>query len=102
MAPREIVVREGERADAGAVIARLDDARVKLDEFEKRFGAFVGEEERAEVDTLGGLVFYLANRVPSRGELIKHSSGIEFEVVDADPRRVRDRKSTRLNSSHRT
>jgi len=67
----------------------LADARVKLDEFEKRFGAFVDEEERAEVDTLGGLVFYLANRVPSRGELIKHSSGIEFEVVDADPRRVR-------------
>jgi CBS domain containing-hemolysin-like protein len=67
----------------------LADARVKLDEFEKRFGPFVDEEERAEVDTLGGLVFYLANRVPSRGELIKHSSGIEFEVVDADPRRVR-------------
>ena len=67
----------------------LADARVKLDEFEKRFGPFVDEEERAEVDTLGGLVFYLANRVPSRGELIKHPSGIEFEVVDADPRRVR-------------
>ena len=67
----------------------LADARVKLDEFEKRFGAFVDDEERAEVDTLGGLVFYLANRVPSRGELIKHSSGIEFEIVDADPRRVR-------------
>jgi CBS domain containing-hemolysin-like protein len=67
----------------------LADARVKLDEFEQRFGAFVTPEEREEADTLGGLVFYLANRVPSRGELIKHSSGIEFEVVDADPRRVR-------------
>jgi CBS domain containing-hemolysin-like protein len=67
----------------------LADARVKLDEFERRFGAFVDEDERAEVDTLGGLVFYLANRVPSRGELIRHSSGIEFEVVEADPRRVR-------------
>ncbi len=67
----------------------LADARVKLDEFEKRFGVFVDDEERAEVDTLGGLVFYLANRVPSRGELIRHPSGIEFEVVDADPRRVR-------------
>ncbi len=67
----------------------LADGRVMLDDFEKRFGAFVDDEERAEVDTLGGLVFYLANRVPSRGELIKHPSGIEFEVVDADPRRVR-------------
>jgi len=67
----------------------LADARVKLEEFEHRFGKFVDDEERAEVDTLGGLVFYLANRVPTRGELIRHPSGIEFEVVDADPRRVR-------------
>jgi CBS domain containing-hemolysin-like protein len=67
----------------------LADARVKLADFETRFGAFVGEDERDEVDTLGGLVFYLANRVPARGELIRHPSGIEFEVVDADPRRVR-------------
>jgi magnesium and cobalt transporter len=67
----------------------LADARVSLNDFEQRFGVFVDEEERAEVDTLGGLVFYLANRVPSRGELIKHASGIEFEVVEADPRRVR-------------
>jgi CBS domain containing-hemolysin-like protein len=67
----------------------LADARVSLHDFEQRFGAFVDEEERAEVDTLGGLVFYLANRVPSRGELIRHASGIEFEVVEADPRRVR-------------
>jgi magnesium and cobalt transporter len=67
----------------------LADARVTLDEFERRFGKFVEDEERAEVDTMGGLIFYLANRVPSRGELIRHSSGLEFEVVDADPRRVR-------------
>jgi CBS domain containing-hemolysin-like protein len=67
----------------------LADARVKIEDFEARFGRFVDDEERAEVDTLGGLVFYLANRVPTRGELIRHPSGLEFEVVDADPRRVR-------------
>ncbi|MCW5771697.1 MAG: HlyC/CorC family transporter [Rhodospirillaceae bacterium] len=67
----------------------LADARVTIEDFERRFGRFVDDEERDEVDTLGGLVFYLANRVPTRGELIRHSSGIEFEVVDADPRRVR-------------
>jgi CBS domain containing-hemolysin-like protein len=67
----------------------LADARLTLDEFEQRFGKFATAEEREEADTLGGLVFYLANRVPSRGELIKHASGIEFEIVDADPRRVR-------------
>ncbi len=67
----------------------LADARVTINDFEARFGRFDSDEERAEADTLGGLVFYLAHRVPSRGELIRHPSGVEFEIVDADPRRVR-------------
>jgi CBS domain containing-hemolysin-like protein len=48
------------------------------------------------VDTLGGLVIELAGRVPSRGEVIRHSSGIEFEVIDADPRRVKRLRLRRL------
>ncbi|MFT5540076.1 MAG: magnesium and cobalt transporter [Alphaproteobacteria bacterium] len=36
-----------------------------------------------------GLIFNLAGRVPSRGEVVRHRSGIEFEVIDADPRRVK-------------
>ncbi len=67
----------------------LADARVKIEEFERRFGAFIAEEESDEVDTLGGLVFYLADRVPVPGEIIRHPSGVEFEIVDADARRVR-------------
>ena len=53
-----------------------------------------GEEET--VDTLGGLVFTLAGRVPKRGEVIAHPDGIEFEVLDADPRRI---KRLRLRGS---
>jgi CBS domain containing-hemolysin-like protein len=45
--------------------------------------------EESEVDTLGGLIFALISRVPARGELIPHPAGIEFEVLDADPRRVK-------------
>ena len=66
------------------------DARAPIEDFEARLGPVLTEEEREDVDTLGGLVFYLAGRVPSRGELITHpTSGIEFEVVDADPRRIK-------------
>jgi magnesium and cobalt transporter len=47
------------------------------------------EAGQDEVDTLGGLVSSLAGRVPKRGEVIPHPSGIEFEVLDADPRRIK-------------
>ena len=49
-----------------------------------------GEEEN--IDTLGGLVFQIVGRVPARGEIVRHSSGVEFEVLDADPRRVKKLK----------
>jgi len=73
-------------SEDGSVIA---DARFDLDEFEERFGAVLTEEEREEIDTLAGLVFRLAGRVPSRGELLVHDSGLEFEVLEADPRRIK-------------
>lgn len=65
------------------------DARVALEDFEERFGTCFSEEDKEDTDTLGGLVFRLTGRVPLRGELITHDSGIEFEVLDADPRRIR-------------
>jgi magnesium and cobalt transporter len=75
-----------ERTD-GTVIA---DARMPIEEFEARFGLrLLPHEAEEEVETLGGLVFTLAGRVPSRGEVIVHPSGAEFEVLDADPRRVK-------------
>ncbi len=72
--------------DDGSMVA---DARLDLEAFESRFGAFLSDEERQETDTLAGLVFRLAGRVPGRGELIVHDSGMEFEVLDADPRRIK-------------
>jgi CBS domain containing-hemolysin-like protein len=75
-----------ERAD-GSLIA---DARTPIEVLEEHQGARLrpaGDQE--EVDTLGGLVSSLAGRVPKRGEVIAHPLGIEFEVLDADPRRIK-------------
>ena len=47
------------------------------------------EIDEEEIDTLGGLIFMLAGHVPARGEMVPHPSGVEFEVVDADPRRIK-------------
>jgi len=65
------------------------DARTAIEDFEERMGEVLTDEEREEVETLGGLVSFVAGRVPGRGELINHSAGLEFEVMDADPRRVK-------------
>ena len=61
-----------------------------IESFEEMVGLVVTEDERAEFDTLGGLVFSLAGRVPIRGELIQHSCGMEIEIIDADPRRIKN------------
>jgi hemolysin (HlyC) family protein len=82
-----------ERTD-GSLIA---DARTPIELLEEHRGARlrpVGDQE--EVDTLGGLVSSLAGRVPKRGEVIVHPAGIEFEVLDADPRHI---KRLRVRSS---
>ena len=47
------------------------------------------EDDDEDIETLGGLVFSLAGRVPTRGELIVHPSGLQFEIIDADPRRIK-------------
>ncbi len=65
-------------------------ARTPIQELEAHLGVklLVGGDEE-DIDTLGGLIFAMLGRVPARGELIRHPSGVEFEVLDADPRRVK-------------
>ena len=65
------------------------DARVTIKALEEALGSSVMEGEHEDIDTLGGLVFSLAGRVPIQGELIGHSSGLEFEVLEADPRHIK-------------
>jgi len=68
----------------------LVQARAPLDAFESEIGMTLARDDEGEdIDTLGGLVFMLIGRVPARGEVIRHDSGAEFEIVDADPRRIK-------------
>ena len=75
-----------ERADGALDL----NARLPVEEFEAKLGQVLSEDERdADIETVGGLVFNLAGRVPTKGEIILHPSGIEFLVLDADARRIR-------------
>ena len=73
-----------------AKLGLVTAARTPVRELEQHLGVkLLKPEEEADIDTLGGLIFSLIGRVPARGELIRHPAGIEFEVLDADPRRVK-------------
>ena len=66
------------------------DARTSLEDVAKATGvALDGFSDAEDVDTLGGLIATLAGRVPVRGEIIAAGSGLEFEVLEADPRRLK-------------
>ncbi len=66
------------------------NARLSVEDFEEKVGRVLTDDERgADIDTVGGLVFTLAGRVPARGEVISHPSGYEFRILDSDPRRIR-------------
>ncbi|MEL6684027.1 MAG: hemolysin family protein [Pseudomonadota bacterium] len=70
----------------------LAQARTDLHDFEAEIRMTLTDPEEVdeeEIDTLGGLVTMLAGHLPARGEVIVHPDGPEFEVVDADPRRVK-------------
>jgi len=68
----------------------IADARLELEDFKTESGIdFATPETDEDVDSLGGLVVWLLGRVPQRGEIIAHPSGYEFEVLEADPRKIK-------------
>jgi len=87
---------EHDEASAAQIVARAGgvfevDARAFLEDVEAAVGKPLGTDdlEEEEIDTVAGLVTALAGRVPQRGEVIAHPAGLEFEIIDADPRRVK-------------
>lgn len=75
--------------DNGIVIA---DAKAELSEIEEAANISLSdhlEDEELDIDTLGGLVFHIAQRIPARGEVIDGPDGIQFRILDVDPRRIK-------------
>tara|TARA_B000000557_G_scaffold256299_1_gene248340 strand:+ start:196 stop:1032 length:837 start_codon:yes stop_codon:yes gene_type:complete len=70
-------------------------ARVEIDELQKVTNiSFLNAVGNDDIDTLGGLIFAIAGRIPQRGEIIKHDSGTLFEIKDADPMKIKSVKVT--------
>lgn len=77
------------------------DARVYVDDLEEMIGPFLCPADKAAgIDTIGGLVFHLAGRLPNRGETVKHPSGVRFQIVDADERHVKKVKISHFSKLH--
>jgi CBS domain containing-hemolysin-like protein len=80
----------------------LADGRADLDEVGKMIGQdFSRTEDQEDVDTIGGLIFSLLGRIPVRGELVAGPGGYEFEILDADPRRIKRLRIRRRKPARR-
>ena len=82
-------VEEGPKIVAENDGTAVADARATVEELESLFGPLLNDTEREEVDTVAGLIFAITGRIAKRGEIVRHESGLEFEVIDADPRRLK-------------
>ncbi|MCE3232390.1 MAG: tlyC [Rickettsiaceae bacterium] len=66
------------------------NARITVEELEEKLGTqLITDDEDEDFETVGGLIFFMLGHVPEIGEVVKHPSGYDFEVLDADPRRVK-------------
>jgi CBS domain containing-hemolysin-like protein len=89
------IADEHDEVEAALITATGDqaweaDARLAIDDLEETLGMRLADAETLEeVDTLGGLVFMLAGRVPALGECVDHPAGWRFRVIDGDQRMVK-------------
>lgn len=76
------------------------DARMEIEDFAEQTGIDLELADfEDEIDTLGGVAFALAGRIPERGEVLCHPDGTEFEIIDADSRRIRRMKLRRKEAA---
>ncbi|MGB7404286.1 MAG: hemolysin family protein [Pacificimonas sp.] len=64
------------------------DARLDIHLLEERLGTDFVEAVDGDIDTVGGLIFMIAGRVPDVGEQVRHPAGWTFDILAADERRV--------------
>ncbi|WP_196504831.1 hemolysin family protein [Aestuariivirga litoralis] len=71
-------------------VTYMANGQVEISKLEQELHReLLAPERKDEADTLAGLVFEMAGRVPIRGEIIKHPAGLEFEIVESDARRIK-------------
>ena len=64
-------------------------ARILIEDFEERLKVNLNLDDKNEVDTLGGFIFFLLGRIPGRGEVINYKKKLEFTIIEADTRRIK-------------
>jgi CBS domain containing-hemolysin-like protein len=75
-----------DKIEDGSIIV---EARIVIDLFEDLINSIRKEDLNDEIETLGGFIISIAGRVPVKGEVIRYSpSGLKFEILEADPRKI--------------
>ncbi len=77
----------------------IADARLTIEDFESHVNIDLIEDDddREEIDTLAGFLFFYEGRVPAKGEIIDHPKGLQFEVIEGDTRRIKTIRITKIS-----
>ncbi|UTO28598.1 hemolysin family protein [Bartonella harrusi] len=75
----------------------LVDAKTELKDVEKALGPdFIVGEYGDEVDTIGGLIVSILDRIPEKGEVVEAVLGYQFRILEADKRRIKRLRILRI------
>lgn len=65
------------------------NARISVEDLEEKLGVqLITDDEDEDFETVGGMIFFMLGHVPVNGEVVRHHCGYDFEILDAEPRRI--------------
>lgn len=66
----------------------LVNASYKIQDLEKFYNIQINFKDEEEIDTVGGLLFYIANKVPKNNQVYRYKNILQFKVIKASARRI--------------
>ena len=85
---------EHDAEDNEILLHKIDDrtilvnASYKIDDLEKFYNITINLKDEDEIDSIGGLLFYIANKVPKKDQVYKFKNLLQFKVIKASARRI--------------
>ena len=92
---------EHDADDSEEIFQKIDDKTIlvksgyKIEDMEKYYDVKIKIDDE-EIDTVGGLLFFLANKVPKNSQVYNYENILEFKVIKASARRIESLQITKI------